>query len=88
MPNLFALTGKSYLNHVTKARISAAVTQAISAEAATPLLTMKKNAVAQAAELLLNGTGWLLEASRNQSACADLTDPDAKAGDEENEEED
>lgn len=76
-------TGESYLNHVTKARISAAVTQAVSAEAAAPLLTMKKDAAAQAAELLLNGTGWLPEALRNQSASTDSTDPDAKVGDEE-----
>jgi ParB family transcriptional regulator, chromosome partitioning protein len=49
----------SYLTHVSKARVVEVVTQAVSAEAAQPLLAMKKDACAAAAARLLAPTGWL-----------------------------
>lgn len=52
-------TVQSYFGRVSKARILEAVCEAISDEAAKPLTTMKKQAMAETAEQLLTGTGWL-----------------------------
>jgi ParB family chromosome partitioning protein len=52
-------TARTYLARVTKAQILAAVREAVSDEAADRLSGMKKQAMAEAAELLLAGTGWL-----------------------------
>ncbi|MGB8841417.1 MAG: ParB/RepB/Spo0J family partition protein [Aliidongia sp.] len=49
----------SYLGRVTKAQILAAVREGVSEEAAHRLTGLKKPAMAEAAELLLAGTGWL-----------------------------
>ena len=59
-------TRESYLNHVTKARICDVVTSAVSAEAAAPLASMKKDEAAQTAERLLTGTNWLPEVLANR----------------------
>ena len=52
-------TVDSYLGRVTKAHITAAVAEGVSEEAATRIADMKKPDMAQAAEQLLAGTGWL-----------------------------
>ena len=52
-------TVDSYLGRVTKAHIAAAVAEGVSDEAATRVADMKKPDMAQAAEQLLAGTGWL-----------------------------
>lgn len=53
-------TVQSYLGSVSKARILEAVREAISDDATKPLVAMKKKqAMAEAAERLLVGTGWL-----------------------------
>ncbi|PRP68770.1 hypothetical protein BUE93_20180 [Chromobacterium amazonense] len=52
-------TRESYLDHVSKQRLQEVVAQAISAEAALPLASMKKGEAAAAAEALLAGKGWL-----------------------------
>lgn len=49
----------SYLGRVTKAQITAAVADGVSEDAATRIADMKKPEMAQAAEQLLAGTGWL-----------------------------
>jgi ParB family transcriptional regulator, chromosome partitioning protein len=49
----------SYLSRVSKPQIAAAVTEAVSAQAATNIAGLKKQAMAEAAEKLLAGTGWL-----------------------------
>jgi len=59
-------TRESYLNHVTKARICDVVTSAVSAEAAAPLASMKKDEAAQTAERLLTGTNWLPDVLTNR----------------------
>jgi ParB family chromosome partitioning protein len=67
-------TARSYFERVTKARILAAVREAVSEEAADRMSGMKKPAMAVAAEQLLAGTGWLpallrtFEADRSESA--------------------
>jgi ParB family transcriptional regulator, chromosome partitioning protein len=52
-------TARTYLGRVTKAHIAAAVREAVSDEAAERIAGMKKHPMAEAAEQLLAGTGWL-----------------------------
>ena len=52
-------TVRTYLGRVTKALILDAVREAVSDEAADRLASMKKQPMAEAAEQLLAGTGWL-----------------------------
>jgi ParB family chromosome partitioning protein len=52
-------TVRSYLGRVSKARILEAVRDAVSDEAAEQMEDMKKQPMAEAAEQLLVGTGWL-----------------------------
>ncbi|MEN7537324.1 ParB/RepB/Spo0J family partition protein [Aurantiacibacter flavus] len=52
-------TADSYLGRVTKAHILEAVSEGVSEEAARRIADMKKQDMAQAAEQLLTGTGWL-----------------------------
>lgn len=57
-------TVDSYLGRVTKAHIVEAVTEGVSEDAARRIADMKKPDMAQAAEQLLAGTGWLPAALR------------------------
>src|SRR3546814_14304591 len=52
-------TVDSYLGRVTKAHIVEAVAEGVSEDAARRIADMKKPAMAQAADQLLAGTGWL-----------------------------
>lgn len=52
-------TVNSYLGRVTKAHIVAAVAEGVSQDAANRIVGMKKPDMANAAEQLLAGTGWL-----------------------------
>jgi len=52
-------TVRTYLGRVTKAHILDAVREAVGDEAADRLASMKKQPMAEAAEQLLAGTGWL-----------------------------
>jgi len=66
-------TARSYFERVTKARILDAVREAVSEEAADRISGMKKPGMAEAAEQLLVGTGWLpallrtVDAGRSES---------------------
>lgn len=52
-------TKASYFGRVTKAHIAKAVSEAVSPEAAERITPMKKPDMAEAAEQLVGGTGWL-----------------------------
>jgi ParB family chromosome partitioning protein len=52
-------TAPTYFSRVTKARIGEAVREAVSADAADRLAGLKKSEMAEAAEQLVVGTGWL-----------------------------
>jgi ParB family chromosome partitioning protein len=52
-------TVRTYLGRITKAHILDAVREAVGGEAADRLASMKKQPMAEAAEQLLAGTGWL-----------------------------
>jgi ParB family chromosome partitioning protein len=59
MTTTWAPTAANYLARVTKARIAEAVREAVSEEAAERIAELKKPDMAQEAEQLLAGTGWL-----------------------------
>lgn len=60
-------TVDSYLGRITKAQITHAVQQGVSAEAAERINGLKKEPMAKAAEELLAGTGWLPLLLRDRS---------------------
>ncbi|BBQ03480.1 chromosome partitioning protein ParB (plasmid) [Burkholderia sp. SFA1] len=66
MTKYWTATQASYLNHVSKGRIADVVTAAVSADAAAPLASNKKDQAASMAERLLSETGWLPEVLVNR----------------------
>lgn len=64
-------TARSYFERVTKAQILAAVREGVSDEATHRLGGMKKDEMAEAAEALLAGTGWLPAQLRTPEAIPD-----------------
>jgi len=81
-------TVRAYLGRITKARILEAVREAVSDVAVDQMAKMKKQAMAEAAEQLLAGTGWLPALMRTaratqgpaespQDAAAELKDTEA-----------
>ncbi|CAG9235842.1 Putative plasmid stabilization protein [Paraburkholderia tropica] len=62
----WAVSGKGYLTHVSKDRICLAVADAVGPEAGASLAGMKKADAVRAAELRLEGTGWLPSVLRNR----------------------
>jgi ParB family chromosome partitioning protein len=69
-------TVRTYLGRVTKPQIMDAVREAVSEEAATRIASLKKQPMADAAEQLLAGTGWLPEVMRTPLA----TETETRAG--------
>ncbi|MFT9073185.1 ParB/RepB/Spo0J family partition protein [Gluconobacter potus] len=67
-------TVENYLGRVTKARILEAVREARGDEAADRIAHLKKTEMAQAAERLLEGTGWLPEALQTPISADKPTD--------------
>lgn len=66
-------TVRSYLGRVTKARIVEAVREGVSEEATERIANMKKLPMAEAAEQLLVGTGWLPALLRRpEPECAEV----------------
>ncbi|WP_119419714.1 ParB/RepB/Spo0J family partition protein [Desertibaculum subflavum] len=64
-------TVRSYLGRVTKARIIEAVRESVSEAAAERIADMKKLPMAEAAEQLLAGTGWVPVLLRTPAAASD-----------------
>ena len=67
MSRWWSATGASYFDHVSKARILEVVTEAVDANAASPLAALKKDAVVSGAEQTLAGTAWLPACLRTQA---------------------
>lgn len=61
-------TARSYFGRVTKDGIISAVREAVGVEAAERIASMKKDAMTEAAEHLLAGTGWLPTVMRTSIA--------------------
>ena len=89
MTRWWAATSGSYFSHVSKSRILEVVTEAVDANAASPLAALKKADAASGAEQIVAGTGWLpaclrmqVPASRdtNSNANREEADQPAEAG--------
>ncbi len=72
-------TVDSYLGRVTKAHIVEAVAEGVSEDAARRIADMKKPDMAQAAEQLLAGKGWLPNVLRTVQSEAEPVEADAGA---------
>lgn len=72
-------TVRAYLGRVTKAHILAAVREALGDETAERIADMKKQAMAETAEQLLAGTGWLPPALRTEQPAWLADEPEAHA---------
>ncbi|MCJ8509815.1 ParB N-terminal domain-containing protein [Rhizobium lemnae] len=72
-------TTQTYLGRVTKAHILAAVREGVSDEAAGRIEGLKKPEMAQAAEQLLAGTGWLPSLLRTARPAGLDAEPEADA---------
>jgi ParB family chromosome partitioning protein len=68
-------TARTYLGRVTKPNILDAVREAVSEEAAGRMADMKKQDMAEAAEQLLVGTGWLPALMRTPRAAQEPAEP-------------
>ncbi|WP_441231926.1 ParB/RepB/Spo0J family partition protein [Tardiphaga sp. 215_C5_N2_1] len=76
----WAPTVETYLGRVTKTHILAAVREAVSIEAGDRMADMKKQDMAEAAEQLLVGTGWLPVLMRTSRAAQESAEhPQADA---------
>jgi len=75
MTDYWRPTVRTYLGRITKARILDAVREAVSDEAADRMADMKKQGMAEAAEQLLAGTGWLPAPLRMARAAQGRTEP-------------
>lgn len=76
MSRWWTATGASYFGHVSKARILDVVTEAVDANAASPLAALKKDAAVAGAEQTVAGTGWLPACMRTH---LERAAPDAQA---------
>ena len=73
-------TARTYFGRVTKPHVLTAVREAVSIESAERMADMKKQDMAQAAEQLLVGTGWLPALMRTPQAAQEPTEqPQADA---------
>ncbi|MDP1691905.1 MAG: chromosome partitioning protein ParB [Burkholderiaceae bacterium] len=68
MNKWWAATSASYFSHVSKARILDVVTEAVDANAASPLAALKKADAASGAEQTVAATGWLPACLRTRLA--------------------
>ncbi|WP_447909462.1 hypothetical protein [Brevundimonas bullata] len=75
MAGTWSATAASYFSRVSKARILDAVTEATNAEEAARIAGFKKGDMAEAAERLMEGRGWLPSLLRTATA-VDATAPE------------
>ena len=79
MTGTWSATAASYFSRVSKARVLEAVTEATGAEEAGRIVGFKKGDMADAAERLVEGRGWLPTVLRTVPA-VDLDAPEPEAG--------
>lgn len=68
MSKWWSASSDSYFSHVSKARILDVVTEAVDANAASPLAALKKSDAASGAEQTVAATGWLPPCLRSRPA--------------------
>jgi len=71
-------TAASYFNYVSKSRILDVVTEAVDANAASPLAALKKDAVVAGAEQTLAGIHWLPQCLRTRDVVGQETGDEPK----------
>ncbi|WP_218915391.1 hypothetical protein [Brevundimonas subvibrioides] len=76
MTGAWTATAASYFTRVAKTRVLEAVTEAVNAEEAGRIAGLKKGEMAEAAERLVEGTGWLPSVLRTAAAGTDDDAPD------------
>ncbi len=69
-------TARSFFGRLTKGQIAEAVSEAVSPEAAERIVPMKKPDMAEAAEQLVAGTGWLPTVLRTPEPEPEAVEPD------------
>ncbi|WP_433948420.1 ParB/RepB/Spo0J family partition protein [Brevundimonas diminuta] len=74
MTGTWSATAAGYFSRVCKARVLEAVTEAVGAEEAGRIAGMKKADMAEAAERLLEGRGWLPPVLRTEAVEEDQTE--------------
>jgi ParB family chromosome partitioning protein len=82
MTGTWSATAASYFIRVSKARVLEAVTEAVNAEEAGRITGMKKGDMAEAAERLVEGRGWLPSVLRVLPADAERSDEPVPSEDE------
>jgi ParB family chromosome partitioning protein len=75
MTGTWSATASSYFSRVSKARVLDAVTEAVNPEEAGRIAGLRKTDMAEAAERLVEGKGWLPVPLRTVS---DADEPDAE----------
>jgi ParB family chromosome partitioning protein len=78
MTTMWSATARSYFGRITKAQIAQAVGEAVSPEAAGRILPMKRADMADAAERLVAGTGWLPPVLRTAGPEEEAVETDAQ----------
>jgi len=78
MTQTWLATAASYFTRVPKTRVLEAVTEAVNAEEAGRIAGFKKGDMAEAAERLVEGTGWLPSVLR---AVSDAAEPEGQGAD-------
>ena len=81
MTGTWCATAASYFSRVPKARVLAAVTEAVGAEEAGRIAGFKKGDMADAAERLLEGRGWLPPVLRTAEALQEEPAPEGDGED-------
>lgn len=80
MAGTWTATAASYFSRVSKAKVVEAVTEAAGAEEAGRIVGFRKADMAETAERLVEGKGWLPPVLRTVSDAAEPSEPDGAAG--------
>jgi ParB family chromosome partitioning protein len=80
MSGTWSATAASYFSRVPKARVLEAVTEAVNADEAGRIAGLKKGDMAEAAERLVEGKGWLPPVLRTAMADPDGARREDKGG--------
>ncbi len=81
MTGTWSATAASYFTRVPKARVLEAVTEAVNAEEAGRIAGLRKGEMAEAAERLVEGKGWLPPVLRTEAAEAEADEGPGGTGD-------
>lgn len=75
------MTAKGYFSRISKAQVLEALTEMVGVEEAGRIAGMKKVDMAEAAERLLEGRGWLSPVLRSENVEPDMKSATSSGGD-------